>query len=79
METRYVTKSMSAIYQDPSCRGMASGHLVAISMYVSRNLYPPLAVGIGPTKSIRTLSKGTHTTSLSCMGILFGIDFVCLW
>ena len=34
--------------------GMASGHRVAKSMHVSKNLNPPVAVGKGPTRSIAT-------------------------
>ena len=30
--------------------GMASGYLVAMSMHVSMNLYPPTAVRKGPSK-----------------------------
>ena len=37
--------------------GMASGHLLPTSMYVSKNSYPPLAFGKGPTISTHTLSK----------------------
>ena len=37
--------------------GIASGHLVARSMFVKRNLKTPVAVGNGPTKSIATLSE----------------------
>jgi len=60
-------------------RGMASGHRVAKSTQVRRNLKPPVAVRKGPTKSIATLSNGIVTVSLSCMGLGGGLDLSVLW
>jgi len=59
-------------------KGIASGHLVAISMQVNKNRNPPLAFGNGPTRSIATLSKGVVTTSLICIGLLGGLALSAL-
>ena len=59
--------------------GMASGHLVAISMHVRRYWNPPLAFGSGPTISMATLSDGTVRISLSFMGLGLVLLLLCIW
>ena len=44
-------------------RRIASGHLLAASMYVSKCVYPFLDFGNSPTKSMYTLSDGHVYTS----------------
>ena len=40
-------------------KGIASGNLVEAHIIVSRNLFPDLVFGNGPTQSIMTLLKGS--------------------
>ena len=58
--------------------GMASGHLLTTSMYVSKNSYPPWAFDKGPTISTHTLSKGWVMISRSIMGADKGLRLVAL-
>ena len=58
-------------------RGIASGHLVAKSITVSRYLNPPTAVGNGPTRLIEIFSNGMLELSLICMGLCLTADLSC--
>ena len=52
-------------------KGIASGNLVEAHIIVSRNSFPDLVFGNGPTQSIMTLLKGSSKAGIGCNG-----DFV---
>ena len=49
-------------------KGIASGNLVEAHIIVSRNSFPDLVFGNGPTQSIMTLLKGSSKAGIGCKG-----------
>ena len=59
--------------------GIASGHLEDVSIHVSKCLYPPDAVGNGPTKSMAMSAKGCVVICLCIMGHCLGVVLSHAW
>ena len=60
----FCQKNFLIVYEVMVASGFASIHLVKYSMATTANLFPPWAVGIGPTRSIPHLCNG-HDAEMS--------------